>query len=215
MPLDEDQRKTSLVVPILLITLGVLFLFKSWHPGFEPYQVLKTYWPLILILVGVGKIWDSSRRRAAGQASSGVALGSTVGVVAFILVLVILLGHFQKTRSTRSDGESHASNTEEVVELGGAKSVTARLKLGAGQLNVNGGSAHLLNSQFHFDRKWDVPHVEYRVMDGKGVLEIGQETSGINFGANDNTWDLDFSNQVPLVMHVDMGAGQANLKLRE
>src|SRR5215475_7011597 len=127
MPLDEDQRKTSLVVPILLITLGVLFLFKSWHPGFEPYQVLKTYWPLILILVGVGKIWDSSRRRAAGQASSGVALGSTVGVVAFVVVLVILLGHYQKSRGrfTRSDGESYARHTEQVVELGGAKSAAA------------------------------------------------------------------------------------------
>ena len=55
MALDAQQRKTSLVVPILLITLGALFLFKNWHPGFEPYQVLKTYWPLILIYVYSGK----------------------------------------------------------------------------------------------------------------------------------------------------------------
>src|ERR1043166_1752930 len=114
MPLGDRQRKTSLVVPILLIALGALFLFKSWHPGFEPYEVLKTYWPLILILVGLGKIWDSSRRRAGGQVSSGVALGSTVGVVAFVLLLVILLGHYQKSREkfTRSDGDSYASHTE-------------------------------------------------------------------------------------------------------
>ena len=63
MPQDDQQRRTSLVVPILLIALGALFLFRNWHPGFSPYQILKTYWPLILVLVGLGKIWDSSRSR--------------------------------------------------------------------------------------------------------------------------------------------------------
>jgi hypothetical protein len=218
MPLDDRQRRTSLVAPILLIALGAFFLFKAWHPEFEAYPVLRTYWPLILILVGLGKIWDSSRSRAAGRTSSGVALGSTLGVVAFVLVLVILLGHYQKSRQrfTRSEGESYASHSEQVVELGGAKSVSATLRLGAGQLNVSGGSSHLLNSQFHFDRKWDSPKVEYRVVGGKGELEIGQEKSGgINFGATDNTWDLDFNNDVPLSLRIDMGAGQGNLKLRD
>src|SRR5215472_13705098 len=112
MPQDDQQRRTSLVVPILLIALGALFLFRNWHPGFEPYQVLRTYWPLILVLVGLGKIWDSSRHRAAGQSSSGVALGSTLGVVAFVVVLVILLTHYQKSRlrlngSSDSDSEMH------------------------------------------------------------------------------------------------------------
>ena len=98
MPQDDRKPRTSLVMPILLITIGGLFLLRNWSPGFEPYQVLKTYWPLILILVGLGKIWDSSRNRAEGQATTGIALGSTLGVVAFVLVIVILLGHYQKTR---------------------------------------------------------------------------------------------------------------------
>src|SRR5262249_23994673 len=76
--------------------------------------------------------------------------------------------------------------------------------------------AHLLNSQFHFDRKWDNPRVEYRVVDGKVVLEVTQDSgSGINFGASDNTWDLGFRNDVPLALHVEMGAGQGNLRLRD
>ena len=56
MPQDEQQRRNSLVVPILLITLGALFLFRNWHPGFEIGHVLRTYWPLLLIAVGLGKI---------------------------------------------------------------------------------------------------------------------------------------------------------------
>jgi hypothetical protein len=223
-PMRGDDRRNSLVVPILLITLGALFLFRSWHPGFEIGHVLRTYWPLILIAVGLGKIWDSSRNRAAGQTSSGVALGSTIGIVAAVLVIVVLLGQYQKSHrkfSSGSDEESDRgdfnSHTEEVVELQSAKSVRAELKMGAGQLDIEGGSSHLLNSRFLFNRKWDSPRVNYRVgTDGKGELEISQDKgSGINFGTSDNNWDLTFSNDVPLQFQIDMGAGQGNLKFRD
>jgi hypothetical protein len=224
MPQD-DQRRTSLVVPILLITLGALFLFRSWHPGFEIGRVLRDWWPLILIAVGLGKIWDYSRNRTAGgQASSGVALGSTIGVVAAVVIIVALLGHYQKTRAKYSVGSgdeedrgNFSSHTEEVVELQGAKSVHAELKLGAGELNLEGGSSHLLNSRFLFNRKWDSPRVNYHVGgDGKGELEIAQDKgSGINFGAGDNNWDLTFNNDVPVSFRIDMGAGQGNLRLRD
>ena len=219
MAQDAQQRKTSLVVPILLITIGALFLFKNWHPGFEPYQVLKTYWPLILILVGLGKVWDSTRNRASGegQNSTGVALGSTLGVVAFVFVIVILLGHYQKTRRHEDSNDTFSRNTSQVVEmreLQGAKSVSANLRLGAGQLNVSGGSAHLVNANFHFDRKWDNPTVDYHVSDGKGYLEINQNSGHVSFGPSNNTWDLNFTDEVPLELRVEMGAGQGNLRLR-
>jgi hypothetical protein len=216
MRLNDRQPKTSLVMPILLITVGALFLFKTWHPGFEPYQILRTYWPLILILVGLGKIWDASRNRAAapGERNTGIALGSTLGVVAFVFVLVILLGHYQKARGHRSYSESFANHAQQTVELQGAKSVSADLHMGAGQLNVSGGSGHLLNAEFHFDRKSDVPTVDYHVSDGKGILDVNQDSGTVNFGPSDNIWDLDFSDEVPLDLRVEMGAGQGTLKLR-
>ena len=216
MPKNDRQPKTSLVMPILLITVGALFLFKTWHPGFEPYQLLRTYWPLILILVGLGKIWDSSRNRAAapGERNTGIALGSTLGVVAFVFVLVILLGHYQKTRGHDTHGQYFANHTQQTIDLQGAKSVSADLHMGAGQLNVTGGSAHLLNAEFHFDRKWDEPTVDYHVSDGKGIMDVNQESGHTNFGPSDNTWDLEFTDEVPLDLRVEMGAGQGNLKLR-
>ena len=222
MPQDDQQRRNSLVVPILLITLGALFLFRNWHPGFEIGHVLHTYWPLLLIAVGLGKIWDSSRSRATGHTSSGVALGSTIGVVAAVLVIVILLGQYQKSHrkfssgsNDESDGGEYSSHTEEVVELQGAKSVRAELKMGAGELHIEGGSGHLLNSRFLFNRKWDSPRVNYRVDNGTGELEISQDKGGLNFGTTDNNWDLTFNNDVPLEFRIDMGAGQGNLKLRD
>jgi len=223
MPQDDQQRKNSLVVPILLITLGALFLFRNWHPGFEVGRLLRDWWPLILIAVGLGKIWDSSRNRgAAGQASGGVALGSTIGVVAAVVVIVLLLGQYQKShrkfssRSDESDRGEFASHTDEVLELQGAKSVRAELKMGAGELNIAGGSSHLLNSRFLFNRRWDSPRVNYHVSGDKGELEIVQDQgSGINFDAGNNNWDLTFNNDVPIEMHIEMGAGTGDVKLRD
>ena len=223
MPQDHPQRKNSLVVPILLITLGALFLFRNWHPGFEVGRLLRDWWPLILIAVGLGKIWDSSRSRgASGQASGGVALGSTIGVVAAVVVIVLLLGQYQKShrkfssRSDESDRGEFASHTDEVLELQGAKSVRAELKMGAGELNIEGGSSHLLNSRFLFNRKWDSPRVNYHVNGDKGELEIVQDQNGsINFDAGNNNWDLTFNNDVPIQLHIEMGAGAGQLKLRD
>ena len=223
MPQDDPQRKNSLVVPILLITLGALFLFRNWHPGFEVGRLLRDWWPLILIAVGLGKIWDYSRSRGpSGQASGGVALGSTIGVVAAVLVIVLLLGQYQKShrkfssRSDESDRGEFASHTDEVLELQGAKSVRAELKMGAGELNIEGGSSHLLNSRFLFNRKWDSPRVNYHVNGDKGELEIVQDQNGsINFDAGNNNWDLTFNNDVPIQLHIEMGAGAGELKLRD
>jgi hypothetical protein len=223
MPQDDQQRRSSLVVPVLLIALGALFLLRNWRPGFEPYHVLRTYWPLILIVIGLAKIWDSSHRRTAGgQPSSSAAVGSTLAIVGFVVILVVLLGHFSRSRARgnsrddNSDSEDFSSHTEQVLELQGAKSVYAELKMGAGQMNVSGGSGHLLNSRFHFNRKWDSPKVDYNVVDGKGRLIIWQDQGGgINFGPTDNTWDLNFTDDTSLELRIDMGAGQGNLHLRD
>ena len=79
---DDRQRRNSLVVPILLIALGALFLFRSWHPGFEPFHFLRTNWQLtlalILILVGLGKIWDSSRSRRASALNTTMSRASPI-----------------------------------------------------------------------------------------------------------------------------------------
>jgi len=45
-----NPKRVSLVFPIILITIGALFLFRNWRPGFDPVPILWTYWPLILIL---------------------------------------------------------------------------------------------------------------------------------------------------------------------
>ena len=79
MAQDGNPRRVSLVFPIILIAVGALFLFRNWHPGFDPVPILWTYWPLILVFIGVGKIWDNVRKSRNPNAPPGVSIGATIG----------------------------------------------------------------------------------------------------------------------------------------
>src|SRR5882762_5414685 len=93
MAQDGNPRRVSLVFPIILIAVGALFLFRNWRPGFDPVPILWTYWPLILIFIGLGKIWDNVRRSRNPNAPPGVSIGAAIGTIVFVLVLVVLLWH--------------------------------------------------------------------------------------------------------------------------
>ena len=57
------MKSKSLIAPLILITLGVLFSLSNLGllPRLEPY--FAQWWPLILILVGVGLLVRRSGRR--------------------------------------------------------------------------------------------------------------------------------------------------------
>ncbi len=214
MAQDGNPRRVSLVLPIILITIGALFLLHNWRPAFDPLPILATYWPLILIFVGLGKIWDNFQRRRNPNAPQGLSIGATVGTLAFVLVLVLLLWHgrsFSRWHGFDS-GEKHTAQT---VDLQGAKSARAKLEMSAGQLTINSGTAHLLDADFTYSDSFDEPRVDYSVAGGVGQLTISQNSQSVRFGRSHNEWNLRFSKEIPLELKIDMGAGQGNLHFRD
>ena len=212
----RSPRRTSLVLPIVLVTIGAMFLYANWRPAFDPWPILRTYWPLILIFVGLGKMWDVTRARQNpdGTPRSSVSLGPTVGALAFVLVLVVLFWHgraFTRDRHYSSDLQ-HQSRT---VDRQGAKSVDVSLETSAGEFNISGGSSHLLDADFNYSGSYETPRVDYNVADGVGHLNISQDSGGTHFGTTHNQWNLHFSNEVPLELKVQMGAGRGQLHLRD
>src|SRR5271170_4041980 len=59
MDQPRPPRHHSFVGPIILIVLGAVLLMWRLYPEFSPWLVLFRYWPVILILIGLGQIWDS------------------------------------------------------------------------------------------------------------------------------------------------------------
>ena len=214
----QYPRRTSLVLPILLITLGAMFLYANWRPAFDPWPILRTYWPLILICIGLGKMWDSTRVHQNPDGTTrtgGSSLGGTIGALAFVLVIVVLFWHgraFSRDRRYSNNLQQHESRT---VERQGAKSVNVSLESSSGEFIIGGGSSHLLDADFNYSDSYETPRVDYTVTDSVGRLRISQDDGNTHFGRSHNQWNLRFSNDVPLELKVEMGAGRGQLHLRD
>ncbi len=214
MPPYAQARRPPIAAPIILIVVGVLFLYANYRPGFDPWLVLKTYWPLILIFIGLGKILDAMRARQNPGAPAASSIGATIAVVAFICVLAVLLwrGHAFTRGHREFSPLRHESRT---VDRDDARSVNASVEAAAGQLNISSGSSHLLEADFGFGDTDATPQVNYRIDSGVGQLTISQDDHGPHFGIARNEWNLRFNNEVPLELKIDMGAGQGHFHLRD
>lgn len=205
---NAKQRRGSYGWGLVLIFIGVVFLIAQLKPNFDPWRLLWTYWPVLLILLGIAKLWDHmSNRNNPQRGSSSWISGTMIGVVVIVLLVAL---------SSRHSGRANPIlHSPESVELQGATSVTAKIDMGAGQLNVNKGSSHLADADFSYDQDSGMPRMDYSVSGTNGNLDISQhENGGMHLGRNENTWTVRFGN-VPLDLNVDMGAGQGDLNLRE
>jgi hypothetical protein len=55
-----QAKPGSIAGPFILIAIGVLFLLHNLT-GFDVFHVIRQYWPLILIAVGVAKLVEHFR----------------------------------------------------------------------------------------------------------------------------------------------------------
>jgi hypothetical protein len=215
MSRDDRIRSTSVVFPLLLIAFGLLMLLWRWLPDFDPFPVLWKYWPLLLILVGAGMFWDRTQRRMDPQRAPLFPVGSTIGTLAFLLILAFLLwhGHAYAHHNwiNASSSSGHRDHETQVIDRKGAKAVRMNLHMPSGELSVKGGAEHLLECDFFQSAGWSAPSVDYSVESGVGNLRIEQESESQFVGNSNIVWKLRVNDDVPLEMKVDMGAGRGDL----
>lgn len=102
----------------------------------------------------------------------------------------------------------------ESVELGGAEMVRAEFKMPAGELKVAGGGAKLLEAEFTYNTPSLKPEVAYNVTGFRGRLTIDVPGRKRTISSNlINRWNLRLSDDVPVDLHVTLGAGKCNLNL--
>ena len=206
---NRGVRSSSVVFPLLLIAFGGLILISRALPNFNPWPVVGKYWPLILIFAGAGMVWDRSRRVQNPEAPPAFPIGTTLGTVAFLLVVIVLTwrGHTYASREWPSHSTMN-SHRQERIEKRDAKSVRMSVKMPAGDLTMSGGADSLLNADFSFGSSWGEPKIEYSVHNGEGELSVEQEGGGTLVTNSDNTWNLKVSDSIPLDLEVDVGAGR-------
>jgi hypothetical protein len=215
VPDNARHERPPLVFPIVLIVVGALFLYANYRPAFDPWQVMRTYWPLILIFVGLAKVFDSAYAARAGGSNTGSwSAGASVGFVAFIVVMIVLLFHGHAF----SHGRHFSSNVKhesQHIDLQGANSIDASIQSPAGLLTVDGGSSRALEADFNFAESYGAPVVDYHVASGIGQINVTQDHDSPHFGVSHNDWNLRFNDAIPLELKVEMGAGEGRLHLRD
>lgn len=208
----NDNRRTryrgSITGALVLIAIGVLLLVTNMHPGVA-WGLLWHYWPLILIFIGVGQIFDAFifRERTGAPTTPDHVSGVTVAFVVLILIfgLAVWKGHVVRPDLIH---DTHA------VELLGAKEVSADINMPAGQLDISGGAPRLLDSDFRYREEEGKPSVDYSVTGDHGALTIRQEGTHLHLGTTTNDWKLNFGGSEPLDVKLNMGAGQSELNFR-
>ncbi len=95
-------------------------------------------------------------------------------------------------------------------------SASVTLKMGTGELQVQGGTRELFEGIFSFNvDKWRPEFEHYSRSAGKANLVVRQgDASGVPMGKSKNRWDIYLNEKLPLELNVDFGAGEGRLDLR-
>jgi hypothetical protein len=108
--------------------------------------------------------------------------------------------------------EERAVRTEsQTVPVGEARSARVSLRMGAGEVRLEGGAANLMEAEFRYNRDSLRPRVDYRVFGARGELEVRPGRRTAFFGNIRNEWDLRLGGGIPLELTLKLGAGQAVL----
>jgi len=112
----------------------------------------------------------------------------------------------------RDEGPRELRTMHKDVAKTKASEVQVELTMGAGEMELRGGSAKLMEGDFTFDVPSWQPEVRYEDSSFRGRLFVRQTEGGSGFHGNTkNEWKLRLADDVPMSLTVHLGAGESNL----
>ncbi len=55
--MSASSRSAALTAGLILIAIGAIFLIESVYTPFSAWRLISRYWPLILIIVGLKRLY--------------------------------------------------------------------------------------------------------------------------------------------------------------
>lgn len=205
----ENRRPKSLVWPLILITIGILFLLKNVGVvDWNLWSLLWRTWPVIIVAIGLDLIFG---RR------SGIGSAITAGVV--IVLFAGALWLFDATENTR---HGDLITRSVVQELGSAEEAEVKIKMTVGLLKIDAlepSTDYLIRGEVEINDVEDLTD-ELEVSGGglKYILSTDGKDStpdwifrqGVD---NDKNWDLRLNQDVLLDLEIDTGVGVTEMDL--
>jgi N-terminal domain of toast_rack, DUF2154/Domain of unknown function (DUF5668) len=204
----HNRRGSTITGGLIVVAIGVIFLIANLQPELDLWSIAMRYWPVILIIIGLGKIVDAfliPRDGSTGSDLNNVGVTIATFVLILFVVFAVMRGH----------GRVVVLQESQTFDLQAAKSVTANIDIPSGTLDVTGGAAKLLDADFKYRERDGKPQTSYTVANGQGTLDITQENqSHTHLAGSGNDWRLRFASGVPLDMNINIGAGKGDLNLQ-
>jgi hypothetical protein len=95
---DSGQRR-SIFGGLLLILIGVLLLLHEHYPEMNLVHALARYWPVLLIVWGLSKMFDNFAAQNTGQTRPPIITG---GELALVLVFALAIGGLAVSENVRN-----------------------------------------------------------------------------------------------------------------
>jgi hypothetical protein len=115
--------------------------------------------------------------------------------------------------SINIDSGGPVQHMSKSIDLDKSEMARVEIKMGAGELRVEGGSTKLMDAGFDYNSESSKPVVHYNGSSFRGELLI-EQPSGFHGGTNSTyKWDLHLNDKLPLDFVTHLGAGEAHLNL--
>lgn len=123
-----------------------------------------------------------------------------------LLTLILLTG----CGAARTGPTQHESAHFDLDE---SEMTRVELRMGAGELNVSGGSPKLAEADFTYNVASWKPNVEYHSTGVRGDLLIAQPEGSGGFGDTEYRWDVKLNDGLLMDVVTKLGAGNARMNL--
>ena len=203
----QYRRAPSLIWPLVLITLGVLFLLQNL--GYLPWafwSVAWRFWPVILILVGIQLFFGRRPWVAAG-------------LVVVVLVLSVLAALWLSYGPSTLFEPGLAATQQTVAEdLNDLQRACVEVEIGAGRLDLGslpGDSEQLAVARSNSDDERARITKSMRRRNGEATLRLESRGDWIILGGPAPVWQVKLSPIIPMDLDVKTGAGESEMNLTE
>lgn len=206
-PVEGRSRRVSLVGPVILIGLGVVFLLNSLGLlAWSVWDVIFRLWPVLLIAVGLEIILN--RFSAWGS------------LLALVLTVVILAGALWMFRA--DIGTGRVLTGEEVRQaLGEATRAKVVIEPGVGSLHIEAllESANLVEGVIQTGREQRVRR-DFAVVGKTATFTLRSQGEGRIIGpffwaGDQRSWELGLAPEVPLELDISFGVGWTDIDLTD
>ncbi|HKV27656.1 MAG TPA: DUF4097 family beta strand repeat-containing protein [Candidatus Acidoferrales bacterium] len=92
------RQRRSIFGGLILILIGVIFLLYEYHPELEIGRLFTHYWPLLLVIWGIARLFDHLLASRTGEARPPGISGGEIALIVLLLLVVASISGFDWAR---------------------------------------------------------------------------------------------------------------------